>query len=112
MNNFLHGEVKLWKTYWLIVFPVGILFTIGSKILEELLNNGGISLNIYLIFTVINAVIIGIFAKAIWSSSAKYEGSKVWKILVRIVAVIQVITVILGLISVIMIAMDPSIIND
>jgi len=86
-QNFLkslwNGDEGLAKTYWIYGVVIG---NIGFKALT--IAGGETSNNLFLTAVFLNAVYMTFILPCIWKSATKYEGSKIWSILAKILVVL------------------------
>ncbi len=88
-NKLSNGDFGLAKTFWLYYMLVSVVFNILAKIIVE---------PIFLIIISITFLAYAVTAMiGIWKSANKYEGSKFWSVLAKIMIVIHSI---IGIISI------------
>jgi len=94
LTKFWHGEISLWKAYWIIgellnsiviivIFNIELKFFDNSKIFENILFLNLIN------FHFMNKLLLTIWTifitVGIWRSAEKYKGSLIWIILTLII---------------------------
>jgi hypothetical protein len=85
-KQFINGELSLFKTYWLVSIPSFIALGIIAKIveLEPATTPTIIWVVSYLIVVVFTTI-------GMWNSATKYNGSKIWKWIVKIQCILTII---------------------
>ena len=105
--NFISGYINLAKTFWIFYFiPLYLLAGLITlyrdiyypdyALIEAIL--GGIKLS-YISYTILMIIPIAyriVSTIAVWKSSAKYHGRRLWYYIVRLVVVIDVAYVIIA----------------
>ena len=95
--DFWNGDVKLWKSFWLMrtlaAFVYGVIIATAWAVMNPYVEFP-ILLALILIVPVDVFMIIGT-----WRSSDKYKGPKFWAVLTKIVLVLGIITTLFNLFS-------------
>ena len=92
LRTLWRGEIPLWKTFWLFGTGIPLLFSFIFICSQTIMTNilGKYSNILYIDFFLIGIfVVYGIFIiVAIWRSAKKYQGSKVWSLLVTLINIL------------------------
>ena len=86
INNFFHGKVKLWKSYWLVGELFNALFVLLVFNLEIYIFNNQFSSSLFFLdfsnFSLLSKIILiswtSFITIGIWKSAENYTGSIVW----------------------------------
>jgi len=90
MLKYLHGEVKLWKAYWLISIPISLIGQVLIEGFEK--SRGAVPLPLALLLLMITAYItIGLFSSALNYNKEHTGIRKIWGFLVMLQIIIGVI---------------------
>lgn len=99
IRDLWHGDIPLWKTYWLFGWLVGMFFYFAFVCIEcdksTLFSTcpGLIIMLVFSLFVLAYTIFIWI---AIWRSAHKYQGPRGWAILARVAVIISIIKGIQG----------------
>jgi len=87
-NNLILGNFSLAKTFWIFYFLPSLLF--NALVLYRQGNYPNLPISIFLLIYAVPIIYRILSIVAVWNSSGKYKGKKIWFYLVRFIIAVNV----------------------